>query len=46
MRTSTCPCTVPQDDADELKRQGVAAVVDPAVTTSESVDFLHEVALS
>jgi methylmalonyl-CoA mutase C-terminal domain/subunit len=31
---------VPQDDADELKRQGVAAVFGPGATTTEIVDFL------
>jgi len=46
MCTSTCPCTVSQDDADGLNRQGVAAVFGPAATTSEIVDFLREVALS
>ena len=32
--------TVPQDDADELKRQGVAEVFGPGASTSEIVDFL------
>ena len=32
--------TIPQDDADELKRQGVAAVFGPGATTGEIVDFL------
>src|SRR5258705_9710532 len=32
--------TVPQDDADELNRQGVAAVFGPGATTTEIVDFL------
>jgi methylmalonyl-CoA mutase, C-terminal domain len=32
--------TIPEDDADELKKQGVAAVFGPGATTSEIVDFL------
>ena len=32
--------TVPPDDADELKRLGVAAVFGPGATTGEIVDFL------
>jgi methylmalonyl-CoA mutase C-terminal domain/subunit len=32
--------TVPQDDAEALKRQGVAAVFGPGATTTEIVDFL------
>jgi methylmalonyl-CoA mutase C-terminal domain/subunit len=32
--------TVPPDDADELKRLGVAAVFGPGATTTEIVDFL------
>jgi len=32
--------TIPPDDADELKAQGVAAVFGPGATTSEIVDFL------
>ena len=32
--------TIPTDDADELKRQGVAAVFGPGATTTEIVDFL------
>ena len=32
--------TIPQDDADELKSQGVAAVFGPGATTTEIVDFL------
>jgi methylmalonyl-CoA mutase C-terminal domain/subunit len=31
--------TIPEDDADELKKQGVAAVFGPGATTSEIVDF-------
>jgi methylmalonyl-CoA mutase C-terminal domain/subunit len=33
--------TIPQDDADELKRQGVAEVFTPGAPTSEIVDFLR-----
>ncbi len=33
--------TVPHDDAEELKRHGVAAVFGPGATTSEIVDFLR-----
>jgi methylmalonyl-CoA mutase C-terminal domain/subunit len=33
--------TIPQDDADELKRSGVGAVFGPGATTSEIVDFLR-----
>jgi methylmalonyl-CoA mutase, C-terminal domain len=33
--------TIPQDDADELKRGGVAAVFGPGATTSDIVDFLR-----
>jgi methylmalonyl-CoA mutase C-terminal domain/subunit len=32
--------TIPPDDAEELKAQGVAAVFGPGATTSEIVDFL------
>ena len=32
--------TIPPDDADELKSQGVAAVFGPGATTTEIVDFL------
>ena len=32
--------TVPTEDADELKRQGVAEVFGPGAPTSEIVDFL------
>ena len=32
--------TVPVDDAEELKKQGVAAVFGPGAPTSEIVDFL------
>ncbi len=32
--------TIPADDAEELKRQGVAAVFTPGAPTSEIVDFL------
>jgi methylmalonyl-CoA mutase C-terminal domain/subunit len=32
--------TVPQDDAEELKQLGVAAVFGPGATTTEIVDFL------
>ena len=34
--------TIPQDDADELRRQGVAEVFTPGAPTSEIVDFLRE----
>jgi methylmalonyl-CoA mutase C-terminal domain/subunit len=33
--------TIPQDDADELKAAGVAAVFGPGATTGEIVDFLR-----
>jgi len=33
--------TIPQDDADELKRQGVAEVFTPGAPTSEIVEFLR-----
>jgi methylmalonyl-CoA mutase, C-terminal domain len=33
--------TIPQDDADELKGAGVAAVFGPGATTTEIVDFLR-----
>jgi methylmalonyl-CoA mutase C-terminal domain/subunit len=32
--------TIPPDDAEELKSQGVAAVFGPGATTGEIVDFL------
>ena len=32
--------TIPDDDAKDLKKQGVAAVFGPGATTSEIVDFL------
>jgi methylmalonyl-CoA mutase C-terminal domain/subunit len=32
--------TIPGDDAEELKQQGVAAVFGPGAPTSEIVDFL------
>jgi methylmalonyl-CoA mutase, C-terminal domain len=33
--------TIPQDDADELKAKGVAAVFGPGATTGEIVGFLQ-----
>ena len=33
--------TVPQDDADELKKLGVAAVFGPGAATGDIVDFLR-----
>jgi methylmalonyl-CoA mutase C-terminal domain/subunit len=33
--------TIPQDDADELRKQGVAAVFGPGAATGEIVDFLQ-----
>jgi methylmalonyl-CoA mutase, C-terminal domain len=33
--------TIPNEDAEELKRQGVAAVFTPGAPTSEIVDFLR-----
>jgi methylmalonyl-CoA mutase, C-terminal domain len=33
--------TIPQDDAEELKAQGVAGVFGPGAPTSEIVDFLR-----
>ena len=32
--------TIPADDADELKQQGVAGVFGPGATTTEIVDFV------
>jgi len=32
--------TIPADDADELRKQGVAGVFGPGATTTEIVDFL------
>ena len=32
--------TIPTDDAEELKKQGVAAVFGPGATTGDIVDFL------
>jgi methylmalonyl-CoA mutase C-terminal domain/subunit len=32
--------TIPDDDADELKKQGVAAVFGPGAPTTDIVDFL------
>jgi methylmalonyl-CoA mutase C-terminal domain/subunit len=34
--------TIPTDDADELKRNGVAEVFTPGAPTSEIVNFLRE----
>jgi methylmalonyl-CoA mutase C-terminal domain/subunit len=34
--------TIPADDAEELKRSGVAEVFGPGATTGAIVDFLHE----
>ena len=33
--------TIPQDDADELRSKGVAAVFGPGATTGEIVDFVR-----
>jgi methylmalonyl-CoA mutase, C-terminal domain len=33
--------TIPQDDAEELRSRGVAAVFGPGATTGEIVDFLR-----
>src|SRR5947208_16878853 len=33
--------TIPRDDADELRRQGVAAVFTPGAPTSDIVEFLR-----
>jgi methylmalonyl-CoA mutase C-terminal domain/subunit len=33
--------TIPEDDADELKERGVAAVFGPGASTGEIVDFLR-----
>jgi methylmalonyl-CoA mutase C-terminal domain/subunit len=33
--------TIPAEDADELRAQGVAAVFTPGAPTSEIVDFLR-----
>ena len=32
--------TIPEDDADELKRQGVAAVFGPGAPTTDIIEFL------
>jgi methylmalonyl-CoA mutase C-terminal domain/subunit len=34
--------TIPTEDADELKRKGVAEVFTPGAPTREIVDFLRE----
>jgi methylmalonyl-CoA mutase cobalamin-binding domain/chain len=34
--------TIPNEDAEELRRQGVAAVFTPGAPTTEIVDFLRE----
>jgi methylmalonyl-CoA mutase, C-terminal domain len=34
--------TIPQEDADELKRQGVAEVFTPGAPTSDIVEFLRD----
>jgi methylmalonyl-CoA mutase cobalamin-binding domain/chain len=34
--------TIPREDADELKSQGVAEVFTPGAPTSEIVDFIRE----
>ena len=34
--------TIPREDADELREQGVAAVFTPGAPTSEIVDFLRD----
>jgi methylmalonyl-CoA mutase C-terminal domain/subunit len=34
--------TIPREDADELRAQGVAAVFTPGAPTSEIVDFLRD----
>jgi methylmalonyl-CoA mutase C-terminal domain/subunit len=34
--------TIPREDADELKAQGVAEVFTPGAPTSEIVDFIRE----
>jgi methylmalonyl-CoA mutase, C-terminal domain len=36
--------TIPQDDAEELKAQGVAEVFGPGASTSEIVEFLRRAA--
>ena len=36
------PPSVPAEDAEELKSQGVAAVFTPGAPTSEIVDFLKQ----
>jgi methylmalonyl-CoA mutase C-terminal domain/subunit len=33
--------TIPADDVDELKRQGVAEVFTPGASTQEAVDFIR-----
>ena len=38
--------TIPADDADELKKLGVAAVFGPGAPTSEIVDFLRGAVLA
>ena len=32
--------TIPQDDADELKRQGVAEVFTPGASTQDIIEFV------
>jgi methylmalonyl-CoA mutase, C-terminal domain len=34
--------TIPREDSDELKRQGVAEVFTPGAPMSDIVDFLRE----
>ena len=34
--------TIPKEDAEELRRQGVAAVFTPGAPTTEIVEFLRE----
>src|SRR5690348_2421406 len=38
--------TIPAEDADELKAQGVAAIFTPGAPTSEIVDFLRDAVTS
>jgi methylmalonyl-CoA mutase cobalamin-binding domain/chain len=34
--------TIPSDDVEELKRQGVAEIFTPGASTQEAVDFIRE----
>jgi len=42
LRENGAEDTIPAEDAEELKRQGVAAVFTPGAPTSQIVEFLRE----